>query len=210
MRKIARLVGVKDQNLGGHGLIIQGSSFELCAATAPSLLVHDLIEHQNGAAAIGTVWDELEAIGAAWATRGQWGDSGGYQTPHEVLQNDLQSIWGDWHGLDFPALPRINFVGENDDITCIVQGFTPYGFEPEQIQLLENFKSLAESYMQRGFHRCMKRFAAGGRFGPNNLWHALETALETPMHDLYIGQRFTLQYGFDPQGNAYANVIEIY
>lgn len=206
MRKIARLVCVEDQNLGRHGLIIQGSSPELFAATSPTLLVHDLIEHQNGPTAIGTVWDEFEALGGAWATRGVWGDG----VTDKGIESDLDSIWEDWQGLDFPPLPRINFVGENEDITCIVREFTPYGFESEQIQLLENFKFLAESYMQRGFHRCMKRFAVGGRFGPSNLWHELTEALEPAMRDLYIGQRFTLQYGFDPQGSAYANVIEIY
>lgn len=38
------------------------------------ILAHDLMEHLNGPEEVGqSVWDELQALGACWWIRGQWG-----------------------------------------------------------------------------------------------------------------------------------------
>ena len=57
-------------------------------------LAHDLTEHVNGLKSIGTVADELEALGAIWVTRGQYGELrrdniGSAISTHDHLASDI-------------------------------------------------------------------------------------------------------------------------
>lgn len=55
------------------GLVAEGLKEWLDPATNGSVIAHDLLEHPTGAAGIGTVHDELMALGGAWYVRGQNG-----------------------------------------------------------------------------------------------------------------------------------------
>ncbi len=73
MRHI-RLVAFEDEPTGNLGLIVKGSEGpEIYSDNKGSLIAHDIVEHQNGMAAIGGIDDELEAIGALWQVRGRHG-----------------------------------------------------------------------------------------------------------------------------------------
>ncbi len=71
-----RLVATSDEYDNELGFKIKGTTaFEgFMACRNGELTAHDLLEHQNGLAAMGTVWDELEAIGGIWQVRGRHGD----------------------------------------------------------------------------------------------------------------------------------------
>jgi len=88
------LTCVEDNVTGELGLIVDGLkqlSNEFMATTEGLIIAHDLIEHQNGIKAIGSIDDELEALGACWWIRGQWGllREGSYNSPEEGLARDV-------------------------------------------------------------------------------------------------------------------------
>jgi hypothetical protein len=58
------------------------------------LIAHDILEHVNGLAEIGTIKDELEALGGIWYIRGQHADisrgvMGSMYSPIQHLQSDV-------------------------------------------------------------------------------------------------------------------------
>jgi len=57
---------------GELGLIPRGITMGegYVAATEGELIAHDILEHQNGLSAIGSVDDELEALGGLYFVRG--------------------------------------------------------------------------------------------------------------------------------------------
>ena len=65
--RYVRLQVAEDQLSGELGLKIKGMRATEGMAMGSGLLVaHDLLEHQNGLRAIGSVGDELEALGGIW------------------------------------------------------------------------------------------------------------------------------------------------
>ena len=62
---------IPERNLfGGYAYLPEGvKSSRVTASTDPFMWCHDLLDHQNGPEALGTVTDELEAFGAMWTTR---------------------------------------------------------------------------------------------------------------------------------------------
>lgn len=62
------------------------------------LIAHDLLEHQNGLSEIGTVWDELEALGGIWQVRGRTGDMfvRNIHTPQVNIASDITRMFPDW------------------------------------------------------------------------------------------------------------------
>jgi len=64
-------------------------------------VTHDLVEHVNGLSQIGTVHDELEALGAIWVTRGVHADLrrdgiGRTQSPENYLSSDVSRMYRYW------------------------------------------------------------------------------------------------------------------
>lgn len=62
--------------------------------TSANATAHDLIEHINGWQNIGTVEDELQALGAAWWTRGQFHNTVTPEGLRGDVANNLQYITG--------------------------------------------------------------------------------------------------------------------
>lgn len=64
--------------------------WEIQGATEGRLVAHDILEHVNGLDCIGSVADEIEAIGACWHIRG----SNGYfdRDPYTILAGDIENM----------------------------------------------------------------------------------------------------------------------
>lgn len=62
------------------------------------VLAHDIFEHVNGLHRIGDIDDELEAIGASWYIRGQFGglDDLKRTDPYQGLSSDVASTYEDY------------------------------------------------------------------------------------------------------------------
>lgn len=104
--RTVRLIGATDEYDSKPGLILKGAN-----AQAPGFMAdrdgmtipHDLLEHVNGPAHIGTVWDELEALGAIWQIRGRHGDlcNPARRFARDVTEDvaaDVSRMFPDWIG----------------------------------------------------------------------------------------------------------------
>lgn len=69
------LVTKKDAEYGNMGFYFEGTQYTegMTAASEGMLIAHDLIEHSD-VRKIGTIGDELKALGAIWYVRGQFGE----------------------------------------------------------------------------------------------------------------------------------------
>ena len=72
--KAIRLFATSDDSCNSLGLAIKGMDIgdNIYAAREGFMIAHDLLDHQNGPANIGMIWDEFEALGALWYSRGQY------------------------------------------------------------------------------------------------------------------------------------------
>lgn len=95
MKKI-KLVARHDQETGDLGLMVEGTpiiNYPMVASEG-LLIAHDLLEHVQGVESIGSIGDELLAMGAIWFIRGQHCDirRGSLATPHEHIAADLVNM----------------------------------------------------------------------------------------------------------------------
>ena len=92
----ALLKVVECPTTGELGLKIEGVRMMegMYAANEGRLIAHDLIEHVNGVEKIGTIHDELEALGGVWFTRGQYSDISRPQlhSAHDDIAADLTNL----------------------------------------------------------------------------------------------------------------------
>lgn len=219
--KYIRLIATSDEYDNEPGLIIKGTpNVDGMMADRDGLLVaHDLIEHQNGSKHIGTVWDELEALGGIWHARGRWGDMmakhGNAYSPAQNVASDLVRMFPEW---SYDAMPprehRLKATRAHDhdedflEIIAIAREDIPkeYGGFDEALNPdeMERYLSEALHRMRTGFRKATRRF--GERFGSNNQMRAIKDAVSSvAKHIEFEGQEFILSYG-----NGEAEIREFY
>lgn len=121
--KTVRLRVIRDESHGELGLALAAMPVDETtnAATDGLLIAHDVLEHVNGAAAIGTIDDELEALGAIWYLRGQFGtlrrDSvGSAYTVEENIAGDVVRMFADFfHGAPVDTTPIRTYACDADE-----------------------------------------------------------------------------------------------
>lgn len=214
-----RLIAASDEYDTKPGLIVKGTpAIDGMMADREGLLIaHDLIEHQNGAAHIGTVWDELEALGGIWHVRGRWGDMmqkhGTMHSPAVNVASDVTRMFPEWGDEYPPKAHRLKNTKPHDhdedflEIIAIARHDIPreYG-DDEQFdrERMEEYLTEALHRMRTGFRKANRRF--GDRFASNSQMRAIKEAVEkVAQHIEYEGQEFILSYG-----NGEAECREIY
>lgn len=100
--KTVTLIAFRDESTGELGLGVKGMPKDETTNAAQDglTIAHDLIEHVNGPQCIGTIDDELEALGAIWYVRGQHGELrrdniGSRYTIEENLASDVTWMFRD-------------------------------------------------------------------------------------------------------------------
>ena len=94
------LEAFQDPEHGEIGLRVQGAPEGANAALDGLTIAHDIVEHVNGIKEIGSIDDELEALGAIWFARGQFADlrrngTGSAHTPHQNIASDIVGMFRD-------------------------------------------------------------------------------------------------------------------
>ena len=189
--KAIRLVAACDEyDNTTPGFILKGcKSFDgLMADREGGLTAHDILEHQNGIAGMGPVWDELEACGGVWYVRGQWGDMlslKGYGSAHNPayrVASDVTRMFSEYSGEDREGTgPGGLAIGSrphlcDDDFREIIEiarrdipreyndmgrgdpDEDENGWSPELHALCEEYLTLALHRMRSGFRKAQKRF----------------------------------------------------
>lgn len=184
------------------------------------VIAHDLIEHVNGVKHIGTIHDELQALGAVWFVRGQWGDltrharNGG--TPYEILGRDVEMlaikhVHNPVEILRTGGRKRVDHI-QNNLLECINEArkavkmhrydaFSGISNTSEAIDaLLEDFYEAAAKLMRQGYDKAARKYETG--LHANTLFWSIVEAVEAERlieENLEEGARYRLRY--DQTGN---------
>jgi len=167
-------------------------------------IAHDLIEHQNGVRAIGSVHDELQALGAIWFVRGQHGylrrNDPGYYTPEQNLGSDVarQALDFGWHGSLGGIIPR-NRAGDCEEV---FQEILEYGRQSYRQEVKydeapaydprEYFEAVVP-LLRMGYRKARRRFPDANV--ANTMFFSIQEAVQG-CHVEFEGQRFKLRYSW--------------
>lgn len=201
------LTAKEDWELGELGLMLDGVKQMNYPSVAMEgrLIAHDILEHQNGLHNIGSIGDELEALGGVWFIRGQYGDMirdhPNINSSEQHLASDVMNmamLFANDIGLNFPV-PRTYCHYQDDAFEGIIQlGRKDYRSE-WQCSNEDNPPAISEyfdaclHYMRNGHRKAERRFG-NGMWANNLFWNIAEAVDPYAKHTEYEGQRFRLGY----------------
>lgn len=214
--KYLTLVAIEDPTLGETGLVIKTMNLnnipegEIVIANDGSLIAHDILEHQNGIHNIGSIADELEALGGLWYVRGQYGvlnpKNRSIYTPHQSVASDIARMAILYCINKIPLgkpVPRTYKHICDRDFEEILQ----YGKEDSINELLSQYGEgeccpyLYEAYFRNalhflrvGYNKAKRRFP--NQYQVNDLFFNMTTIINhnIDLTSLYVGQEYLLGY----------------
>lgn len=216
--KHIKLLARHDEETGDIGFVVEGLYGAGSANRDGVQFAHDILEHQNGIRAIGSMWDELEAIGAIWHVRGRWGDMcsdyGSSENAYHHLGAELSFRFQEWEEDEWiPIKNRVAFTrpcdDEKDIVACLEQGRKMILADKDSYMLgsnmdtflahMDRYMKLAHERMRIGLRKAIRRHGPGP--AAYDQFVAIRDAVREAVPSLdYPGQRFTLSYG---DGQAY-------
>jgi len=166
-------------------------------AVTGSTIAHDIIEHQNGLRAIGSIGDELEALGGLWFCRGQLCDLGnGWMSNTQTVSGDVDNLFS-LYASGVPVRSEVKRLHRapdyiEDDIGEILAHVGVSDCERDQ---WGDFKEAAFRLISRGYNKAVRRFKDNA-IAAHNQFCTIEMAVnDLLIGDLHLGQEFTLVYG---------------
>lgn len=215
----ARLIVREDFDSGITGFMMKASpviSYPMVAAEG-LLVAHDIIEHQNGPEKIGGIADELEALGAVWLVRGQWGDLrrdgvGSAHSPQRNIAADVGNLFLLlMRGVPLRPVdgyvPRSKFTPADDafeDMAHLgylnaIEEWRAAGFDEDYgkpAYSREELESLALMLMRQGWRKAMRRFRPGGPMAANAMFWTIAEAVDDALKysDLIEGDEYVVSY----------------
>lgn len=235
--KTVTLRVIEDRN-GTTGLVVDGMSTgnETDACTDGRLLAHDLIEHVNGVQAIGSIDDELEALGAIWYVRGQHDDLD--RGPHRNSRSGEENIAGDvtrmfadfFHGAHVTLSASRSRKLDNDaaeeafaEIIRLASLTAPaevsdngdtLAAESEALERLAEYMRACLPRMRTGFRKARRMYEGRGRsrFAANSLFWEVADAVDNLLKqaDIIEGAEYVLTYGFAADGTTVARWSDLW
>lgn len=217
----------EDRAIGELGLLVEGVRLlEMpMVATRGLIIAHDLLEHQNGLGAIGSIDDELEALGGVWFVRGQSGymeqESGVfYRPPWETLAYEIANLGRYYvlHDIDMKTpVPRTLHTYETEEFPFIVEegrsklqdelDHDPCDEEDLEYQTTRTRDFIEQSlhYMRRGYSKAKRRYRDNDNKARTQFW-AISDAVDKIIPWVeWEGQTFLLSYGM---GEANVKMVE--
>lgn len=201
-----KLITRIDNATGLLGLVVKGLQeiqYPMVAIEGRQI-AHDIIEHQNGIQAIGSIGDELIATGACWYVRGQHDDimrPPGIHSAYTHIASDIANMGELYiHGVPLrvpvPHTKKHNF--DEDFRDCINQAspILREMIERKHVKTAREYLDCCLHYMRRGACMARKRFRKyGGAYGANNMFWNIARAVDDIVNDIdYVGQEFKLTY----------------
>ena len=215
MRYITLTVS-KCDNTGDIGLSINGLgknyTDEIFVASSGTLLAHDIVEHQNGINAIGSIDDELEALGAVWFTRGQFDDMsrdgiGSSKNAYQNIAADIEEMFIKFTNKNesVNACPVTHNHNHDETFDIIINYFKEdVSNIADNVSMLATFTAIIKARLRIGYNKASRRFKTA--IHANNLfWSIADAANEVIKHELIEGQQFRLAYG-----NGQATITEVF
>ena len=221
--KTVILTAREDEDSGELGYCLDdleaGISFS--TTTEGLIIAHDLIEHQNGIAAIGPIDDEMEALGAIWFVRGCLGELrrdhvGSMHSIEENIASDFARMCRDFLWNDERLNPPVTRALDEDEtfreIISIAKREARGEIEPDEARehadRIRQFWAACLPFMRIGYRKARKRF--GDSYTANRQFWAIADALDPLLKSCeYAGQQIELTYG-DGQARAWEYYGEDY
>ena len=213
------LTAREDDSTGETGLSLDGvvvmESYPSVAMEG-RLIAHDILEHQNGLHNIGSIGDELEALGGVWFVRGQWGDitrDHNVNSAEQHVASDVMNmamLFADGVGFHYPV-PNTYSHYQDDSFQCIIDlGRKDYRAEWEcsnedNPPPIPEYFNACLHYMRSGYNKANRRFG-NGSWSNNLFWEIAEAVDPYAKHIDYEGQRFRL--GYDSNQVTCCEIIE--
>lgn len=203
------LIVFQDSPTGETGLKLKDAptSDTMYAAREGILIAHDLLEHQNGPADIGDIGDELEALGAIWYVRGEYGDitrRPNVNTPHQHVASDvddmLRKVAEDPSLMPYCRRTRACVVDEDLQDICRIGEETARkewnynNEEPMPRGLIDEYMRAALGRMRIGYRKAARRFK--DQRAANRLFWNVVAAIDRTIKgaELHEGALFRLSY----------------
>jgi hypothetical protein len=172
------------------------------------LLAHDLVEHQNGPEAIGSVADELEALGGLWYTRGSWGYPylSEQHRSEDLLRYELLNLFSDWLYKDWGSpIPKLGRQYLREEMEPIAASMSEEYFNelsscalrvvPHRKKLVREFSKGSLRFLCSGAAKAHRRY--GSQHTANNFFCLMVQAAKDILSEVEVpGQVFRLSYSF--------------
>lgn len=175
--------------------------------TSGRIIAHDIIEHQNGLKSIGSIDDELEALGACWYVRAFHGHltARSMYSPEEALARDIANL-----GIIFARGVNYRTPVPNTKSNIHDDAFNEMleiGCKTVRTDYLDQFDSIdakartrmcryertAIHYLRTGFNKAAKRFRC--HEDGFDMFSNIEEAVNNITPEIsYVGQQFRLTY----------------
>ena len=224
--KTVILTSFRDEMTGELGFGVEGMPRDETtnAANDGLQIAHDLIEHVNGARYIGTIDDELEALGAIWYVRGQHGELRRgmpmYRSVEEDIASDVTRMFRDYVDGDqyvsFQSRKTHAVVADSYLQTTLDYADESYlgEFDDEGREVAKQewskYRAHALNRMRIGYSKARRKYEHKGRFYANNLFWEIEEAVKPFVRHVEVeGFELKLSYG-NRNGEAVAFCEEIY
>lgn len=213
------LQAIPDEFEREPGFIIKGQPrFDgLSAAREGVLIAHDILEHMNGVQQIGTVWDELEALGAIYQVRGRHGDlltkSGSMHSVESNIASDVTRMFAEYvnNCYDGPGNPREgtrpcdadesfkeiveiarrDIPREHTDMGRGNDDEDENGWDKDLREAFPHYLALALRRMRIGFRKAQRKYGTG--YQGYELFRLIRDAADK-VHPGFEGQEFVLYY----------------
>lgn len=179
--------------VGGNGLII----------------AHDIIEHQQGLKSIGTLEDELIALGGIVYVRGQTGELSGFMTAEQNIAYDIERMFEYFRGAkpykkypkrmtneDYYELDMIDDICQKAKV--MIADSDDYS---EHMEYIKEYIEWTKNLMIYGVYLAQKRF--GCEHEALKMFKDIEIAVNKHLPE-YEGQEFILGYS-----RRYATMREV-
>lgn len=206
-----RLRVVEDEEFGGLGLkFVEPHKFCNGRFTIQTglLLAHDIIEHQQGTSKIGTIGDEMIALGGTCYSRGQWGDisrnpAGMFTSPEKSIALDIIDMAELYFRSGIPFRQKLVKSRKDDpsDFVDYVIEAAREGWDKEiqpsyDQEEVDTYLEACRTYMLHGSKLADRRFGSG--MLANDMFWSIEERTRDTINSLeYEGQEFILSYNFN-------------
>lgn len=203
-----RLIAVCDEYDTAPGFALKGAPVHADGFASDRdgiLIAHDLLEHVNGREHIGTVWDELEALGAIWQVRARHGElftgRPSHYGTHENLASDLVRMFPEWCAEGAP--PRAHLIKrtrpcDHDADLLEVIGYArrdlPREWEGDDLDLtaMDCYLTEALHRMRTGYRKARRKYGDG--YKGANLFTSIRDAIKGGYPPEFEGMEYTLSY----------------
>lgn len=212
-----RLRTVEDQELGGLGLkFVNTRKFcnGMFTIKDGTLLAHDVLEHQQGINSIGSIGDEMLALGGICYTRGQWGilnhdGRGSHYSIEENIAADILHMARLYFEDRVPFRQKLTRSRKDDPtnqvdnvIEAARDGWetrADFNGDPPSADKRDTYLETCRVYMLHGAKLADRRFGSG-ILANQMFWEIHRVTNKTIKQIEFEGQEFTL--GYDFRGNV--------